>query len=95
MRRQGMSTQGKVIIGLILAVVVLLGFVLYMFALKPTVNGYVVNKQVEAQTILLSNLIQQVQQNGYVQIPVGEDQVLTLIPYTEPAQDQTEQPTAQ
>lgn len=88
MKNSGMNTQGKIIVALILVVVVLLGFVLYMFALKPQINGYVVNKQVEAQTILLSNLIAQIQQYGYVQIPVGEDQVLTLVPYTEPTQEQ-------
>jgi len=93
MRNSGMNTQGKVIIALIFVVVVLLGVVIYTFAIKPSVNGYVVNKQVEAQTILLSTLIQQIQQNGYVQIPIGEDQVLTLVPYVEPSQGQEQMAT--
>ncbi len=90
MKNSGMNTQGKIIVALIFVVVVLLGFILYTFALKPQINGYVINKQVEAQTILLSNLIQQIQQYGYVQIPVGEDQVLTLVPYTEPIEEKIE-----
>jgi len=86
--KNSMNIQGKIIIALIFVVVVLLGFILYTFALKPSLNGYVVSKQVEAQNILVSALVQQLQQYGYVQIPVGEE-VLTLIPYVPENQQET------
>ncbi len=87
MKNSKMSTQGKMIVALIFIVVVLLGVILYSFALRPSFNGYVVSKQVEAQDFLIVAMVNQLQQNGYVQIPVGEE-VLTLIPYQSPEEQQ-------
>lgn len=71
-------------------IVIMAAVLVYSFALEPTFNGYVVSKQIEAQDIVLSSLIGQIQQNGYVQIPVGEE-VLTLVPYQEPAEQEVAQ----
>lgn len=81
--------QTRVIVAMAVVIVVLAGILVYSFALKPAFNGYVVSKQTEAQDIVLSALLSQLQQNGYIQIPVGED-VLTLVPYV-PEQQQVVQ----
>jgi hypothetical protein len=75
-------------------VIILLAVALvYAFALKPAFNGYVVEKQVEAQDIVLNALLSQLYQNGYIQIPIG-DEVLTLVPY-QPQQQETSQEVSQ
>ena len=65
---------------LVLVVVVLAGILVFAFLIKPSFNGYVVDKQIEAQNILLANIVVQVQQNGFVQLPVG-NQTLFLAPF--------------
>ncbi len=68
-----------------LVLVVLVIVVVYAFFVKPTIQGYVVNKQIEAQQILVSNIIQQIQQTGAVRIPLGGNESVILVPYQEPA----------
>ncbi len=67
---------------LILVIVLLALAVLYAFAVRPAVTGYAVNKYsqgyYQGQSDLLSNIVVQLQQAGYAQIPVGENQVLVL-----------------
>ena len=71
-------------------IIVLAAIVVYSFAVKPAFNGYVVSKQTEAQDIVLNALLSQLQQNGYIQIPVG-DEVLTLVPYQAPESEQQQE----
>ena len=63
----------------ILIVIVLI--MAYMFFIKPTWQGYVVNKQLEAKDLTLLALISQIQQQGYAQITIG-NQSLYLVPYS-------------
>jgi len=89
-----MADKNKLIIRiLILVIVLLLLAVLYAFVVKPTVTGYAIDKYTQGyyqgQSDLLSNVVVQLQQAGYAQIPVGENQVLYLeggIVQTQPAQ---------
>lgn len=68
---------------LVFIIVVLAGIVIYAFVVKPAVSDYVYNKQISAynqgQTDLLNNILLQIQQAGYVGIPVG-NQTLVLAP---------------
>ena len=65
---------------LVVLVVALAAFVLYSFVIQPTIDGYVVEKQTEGVQIAVTTILTQIQQNGFVQIPLADNQVLTLIP---------------
>jgi hypothetical protein len=60
---------------LIVVIIILVGIMTFSFLIEPAFTGHVVDKQIEAQNILLQNMALMVRQNGFVQIPV-EDQVL-------------------
>ncbi|MEK6895185.1 MAG: hypothetical protein AABX48_01565 [Nanoarchaeota archaeon] len=79
--------SGKVVFILVLVILVLVAVVAYIFLIAPSINGYIVNKQIEAQQILVSTIIQQIQAQGYVQIPVSSNESLVLVPY-QPGQTQ-------
>ncbi|MCK4500728.1 hypothetical protein KAU11_09520, partial [Candidatus Babeliales bacterium] len=60
---------------------------------RPAVTGYAINNYeqgyMRAQADLLTNIWTQIQQTGYAQIPLGENQVLVLqgqIAQAQPAQ---------
>jgi hypothetical protein len=74
---------------LVLVVVILAGVVIFTFLIRPSFNGYIIDKQIEAQNVLLANIVLQVQQTGFVQIPVG-NQSLFLAPFN-PQQTQPRQ----
>ncbi|MFH1311395.1 MAG: hypothetical protein ABIH65_03260 [Nanoarchaeota archaeon] len=68
-----------VMIVLVVIILALASFITYSFLIKPTIQGYVVKQQSEGITQCLTAILTQIQQYGAVQIPLGEDQVLTLI----------------
>lgn len=86
-QRSSGTNQNRLIAIMAIVIIVLAAIVVYSFALRPAFNGYVVSKQTEAQDIVLNALLSQLQQNGYIQIPVG-DEVLTLVPYQPPVQEE-------
>lgn len=73
------SNKGFLVVSLILVILILLGVIGYAFAIKPAINSYVINNQNQGIDFAVSNILQQLQQNGYVQIPVG-NQTLILVP---------------
>ena len=80
---------------LIIIIVVLAGIMIYAFVIKPKISGYNVQKQTEGVQIAISYIVSQLQQNGFVQIPIG-NQTLILVPYAPPQQQpQQETPPAQ
>ena len=69
-----------------LIILILVIIIVYAFVISPTITGYVVERQLEGYQIALSDIIFQIQQDGFVQIPLGEDesgemQSLFLIPF--------------
>jgi len=72
---------GVLITFLVLIIVVLAGILIYTFVIVPSLTGYVVGKQNEGVQIAINSILLQVQQNGFVQIPVGENQTLFLAPF--------------
>lgn len=66
---------------LVLVIVILAGVLIFTFMVRPAFNGYIVDKQVEAQNILLTNIVAQATQNGFVQIPIDGNQTLFLAPF--------------
>lgn len=78
-RGSGMN-QSRIVAIMAAVIVVLAVALVYSLALKPAFNGYVVAKQVEAQESVVSAIVGQVGQTGYVQIPVGEgEQPIILV----------------
>ena len=70
----------KKIILMSLTIIVLFVIIGYSFVVSPSIDKYIVDKQIEAQEIIIYTIVEQIQQTGYIQIPVG-DEVLTLVPY--------------
>lgn len=66
---------------LVLVIVILAGILIFTFMVRPAFSGYVVEKQTEGYQIAIRDIVFQVQQNGFVQIPVG-NQTLFLAPVT-------------
>lgn len=75
----------RALVFVLIAVIVVLALVLlYAFVVQPSMNGYAVKLQNEGVAYTLSLILAQVQQNGYVEIPVSENQSLVLVPYSPP-----------
>ena len=72
---------------LILVIVILAAIMLYAFFIKPQIQGYAVQKQNEGVQIAVNSILLQLQQNGFVQIPLNQNQTLYLVPYN-PQQQQ-------
>ena len=62
----------------VLIIVVLACALLYLVFIGPKIEGYVVNKQVQAQQMVVKAIIQQANQQGYVQLFDGETNVLLI-----------------
>ena len=78
------------IVALLLAV-----FLLYTLWIRPSFQGYVIQKQFEAKDLTLMALVSQIQQQGYAQITFG-NQTLFLAPFNPQAsQQQAQQQIAQ
>lgn len=80
------------VITLLVALVLIL-IVAYIVLIKPSFNGYVVKKQIEAKDLTLLSILNQVQQQGYAQITYG-NQTLVLIPYNPQQEGQGQQQQA-
>lgn len=79
------NRTGVLITVLVLVIVVLAGVVLFSLWVKPTIDRYVVEKQVDAQALVYQDIVNQVQQNGFFQMRVG-NQTLVLVQAQQPAQ---------
>ena len=82
------NRKTKWIIGILILLVLILGMiVVYTYVAKPVITGYVTKTYNQGASQgandVLSVLINQIQTQGYVQIPVG-NQTLVLIPYIPP-----------
>jgi predicted Abi (CAAX) family protease len=80
----GQMKDRKFLIALIIIVVLALAL-LYVALIGPKVQGYVVNKQIEAQQSTVDAIVSVVNQQGYVVLGEGEGQVI-LVPYQVPEQ---------
>ena len=86
-----MADKKKVLITILVAVIVILAAVIvYAFLISPGITGYVVDKQSEGVQIAIASIVAQIQQNGFAQIPVGNE-TLILVPYFPEGQTQQQQ----
>ncbi len=70
-------------------IVVLVLALVYLLFVGPGITGYVVDKQVQAQQVVVEAIIQQVNAQGYVQLSNGNESVV-LVEYV-PPQEQVPQ----
>jgi len=89
-----MANKSKTLVVSLIAIILVLAAVLiYAFAIKPAYTGYVTEQQElgaqygyqYAYEEVMGNLFGQLQQNGYVQLPYGNETVI-LVPYNPQAQ---------
>jgi hypothetical protein len=79
------------VISLVVIVLLLVGFISYMFLIKPAITANAINwankGYNQAQIDMINSMLAQLQQNGYVLLPTGqENQTIALVPYQQPAQ---------
>ena len=74
----------------ILLILILAFALVYITLIKPKIQGYVINKQIEAQGIVVKAIMNQVNAQGYVQLFDGNNSII-LVKYVPPANQQ--QPT--
>jgi len=71
----------------VLLILILACALAYVALIKPKVQGYVINKQVEAQGIVVKAIMNQVNAQGYVQLFDGNNSII-LVKYVPPADQQ-------
>ncbi len=63
------------------AVILLLIFIAFFFVIQPQMNKYANERRLEgAELYVYQVILPQLQSNGYVQIPIGNE-TLVLVPY--------------
>ena len=87
-----MTDKKNVLITVLVAVIVVMAIILvYIFLIRPSVTGYAVDRRSEGVEFAIASIIAQIQQNGFAQIPVGNE-TLILVPYIPEGQTQQLQP---
>jgi len=67
-----MKNNANIVIAILVLLVLVLGSVVaYTFAVKPFISGYVTKTYNQGAADALSIILGQVQQQGYVEIPLG------------------------
>ena len=73
-----------------IAIVVLALALIYVLLIEPKIQGYVVQKQVNAQEVTVQAIVQIVNQQGYVVLGQGNDSVVLV--KSNPEQGQPNKP---
>jgi len=81
--------KARIMAILIGVIVILVLVLLYFFVVRPSMDNFVLNKQIEGVNFAYSDVVTQIQTNGYFALPLGqneagEDQTLILVPYVAP-----------
>jgi len=78
------SKHKKLVWILAIIIIILIGVISYSSLLKPSFDNYIQQKQIDAynlgQSDLIIAIVNQIQQKGAVQIPVGNNQSIVLVP---------------
>ena len=74
------NKTGLIMTVLLLLVIILGAMVLYAFVVKPTFSGYIVDAQNQGINYTINIILNQLQQQRYVALPVG-NQTLYLAPF--------------
>ena len=72
-----MANRTNILIAILVAVIVVLALIMvYVFVIKPQISGYNVEKQTEGVQIAINYILAQLQQNGFLQIPIGSQTMI-------------------
>lgn len=76
-KKEGKMKDKKfaVALGIIVLLVVAL---LYVLVVSPKFQGYMINKQVDAQKVLIKSMIDAANQNGFITLNDGEREVVLI-----------------
>ena len=69
---------------LLVVVILLVLIVLYLLVFQTQYNNFINEKRAEGVNLAVTQILSELQANGYVQIPIG-NQTLILVPYIPPA----------
>ena len=71
----------KRIIRVLVSVIVIMALLMaYFVIIKPQIDKAATNNQIEGYNIAITSLLSQLEQQGYVQMTIG-NQTLVLVPY--------------
>ncbi len=72
----------KTIIWILSGIIVLLAlFIAYFFILNPTIEKFATKNKIEGYNFAVSNILNSVNMNGFVEIPISENQSVILVQY--------------
>ena len=83
-----MKNKSGLVIAILALLVLVFGIMVsYAFIAKPLISGYVTKTYNQGATDTLNVILGQVQQQGYVEIPVGNGKSLFLAPVQQSQQN--------
>jgi hypothetical protein len=72
----------RILVGIIALLIIVL---LFLFVIRPGLVNYNQNRQIEGYNVgyyqAISNMLALIQSEGYIQIPIGENQSVFLAPF--------------
>lgn len=82
--------KARIMAVLVGVIVILVLVLLYFFVVRPGMDNFVMNKQIEGVNMAYGDVVNQIQAQGYFALPLGqneagEPQTLVLVPYVPPA----------
>ena len=81
MREDNSSKKHKTTIRILIAVVaVLIVFIAYFFVAVPQIENYKVNQQNLGADNVIGAILQGIQTNGYVGMPISDNETINLVP---------------
>ena len=74
--------RDAVILGLVILILVLFIVLGYVFLISPAITAKATASYNQGQIDFVNNMLSQIQQTGAVRLPLGDNQLLILVPYT-------------
>lgn len=72
----------KIIIAVLISIIIVLSFFMcYLLLYKPYLNDLQTKAQTEGAAKIINVILTQINTNGYIQIPYGDNQSVILVPY--------------
>lgn len=64
--------RGMMLAILVAVIIVLVLVLIYFFVVRPSMNKFVLNKQVEGVNFAYADIVNQIQTQGYFALPLGQ-----------------------
>ena len=77
------SKNKIIILSLVIIIMLLVAIILYGLVILPSFNNHILEKQIQAQQLTIGAILEQVQQQGYVQLFDAEGNTIVLVPFQE------------